>query len=274
MKAVHLGLLLAALITAACTAVSSRAIDGDVAFVNVTVVPMDAPHVLANQTVIVKGSRIEAIGPTASTRVARRAQTIDGSNRFLMPGLADMHGHVNDKPTLTLLVANSVTTVRNIRRTRQVLAWRDEASRSAIMAPTIVTAGPIVDGVPPLWDGSTAAKDDREAKDAVERQHATGYDFVKVYNNLSRGAYDAVVAEASRLGVPVAGHVPIDVGLEHALDMHQKSIEHLDGYFRAAQRDGSPILGKRLIPPKFRTIDWLDEDKLSRLVEHTKEAGS
>jgi imidazolonepropionase-like amidohydrolase len=274
MKTIHAGVLVTTLVTAACAAFSTRTIDGDVAFVNVTVVPMDAPRALTNQTVIVKGSRIEAIGPTATTRVAKRARIIDGSNRFLMPGLADMHGHINDKPSLTLLVANGVTTVRNMWGSRQILAWRDEASRSAVMAPTIITAGPIVDGVPPLWDGSTAVKDDREATDAVSRQHATGYDFVKVYNNLSREAYDAVVAEASRLGVPVAGHVPIAVGLEHALEVHQKSIEHLDGYFRAAQREGSPILGTRQIPPKFRLIEWLDEDKLARLVTRTKEAGS
>src|SRR5262249_51563728 len=270
----HAGVLLVALIGAACAVLSRRAVDGDVACVNVTVGPMDAPRVLANQTVIVKGSRIEAIGPTATTRVARRARTIDGANRFLMPGLADMHGHVNDKATLTLLVANGVTTVRNMWGTREVLAWRDDVRRRGIRAPTLAPPGPMVDGAPPVWDASTVVKDDREAKDAVDRQHATGYDFVKVYNNLSRGAYDAVIAEASRLGVPVARHVPVDVGLEHALEVHQKSIEHLDGYFRAAQREGSPILGKRQIPPKFRTIDWLDEDKLARLVALTKEAGS
>jgi len=85
-----------------------------VAFVNVAVVPMDAPPALINQTVVVNRRRIDAMGPTATPRVTRRAQIIDGSGRFLMPGLAGMHGHINDKPSLMLLVANGETTVRKM----------------------------------------------------------------------------------------------------------------------------------------------------------------
>src|SRR5262245_48312362 len=85
---------------------ASSPIDADVAFVHVGVVAMDAPRVLPDHTVLVKGTRIVAVGPASQTRAGTRARTIDGRGKFLMPGLADMHGHVNDKPTLTLLLAN------------------------------------------------------------------------------------------------------------------------------------------------------------------------
>ena len=67
-----------------------------------------------------------------------------------------------------------------------------------------------------------------------------GYDFIKVYNSLSKEAYDAIVAEARRLGMPVAGHVPISVGLRGALAARQASIEHLRGYAAELVRAGAP----------------------------------
>ena len=99
-------------------------IDADVAFVHVSVVPMDAPRVLPDQTVLVKGSRIVALGPAAVIAVPAGARTIDGAGKFLMPGLADMHIHLNDSAALAILVANGVTTVRNMWGSRRTLEWR------------------------------------------------------------------------------------------------------------------------------------------------------
>ncbi len=102
-------------------------------------------------------------------------------------------------------------------------------------------------------------KDAAEAAAAVRAQKASGYDFVKVYSALNMDAYDAIVDEAGNVGMPVAGHVPDLVGLEHVLGKQQRSIEHLEGYFQFAQRDGSPIQGKLDMPSIRRAIDYLDE---------------
>jgi imidazolonepropionase-like amidohydrolase len=250
-------------------------VDADVAFTHVTVVPMTTPGELTDRTVLVKGDRIVAVGPSATTVPAARARVIDGTGRFLLPGLADMHAHLYDMPSLALLVANGVTTVRNMGGARQHLAWREAIARGQMLGPTIHTAGPIVDGVPPAWDGSTAVKDADEARRAVDAQHASGYEFVKVYARLSREAYDAIVAEAAREGMPVAGHVPYAVGLEHALDSHQKSIEHLDGYVAASQRDDSPVKGGAASSEaRQRMLDYVDDAKLERLVARTREVGT
>jgi imidazolonepropionase-like amidohydrolase len=109
------------------------------------------------------------------------------------------------------------------------LKLRDRINQGEVLAPTIVTAGPICDGVPPDWPGSAVITSAADADRSVAEQQQAGYDFVKVYNNLSRVAYDALIA-AARHRLPVAGHVPRAVGLRSVLDAGQSSIEHLQGY--------------------------------------------
>ena len=252
-----------------------RGVDADVAFVHVSLVPMDAPRVLSDQTVLVKGSRIVAVGPAATIAVPAGAKKIEGAGKFLMPGLADMHAHVNQRAWLVLLVANGVTTVRNMWAwVPETLDWRAQIEQGALLGPTIITAGPILDGSPPVWDDSTSVKDAPEAAAAVRAQKASGYDFVKVYSNLSLEAYDAIVDEAGKLGLPVAGHVPDRAGLDHVLEKRQRSIEHLEGYLQFAQRDDSPLKEKIDLPSIRRAIDYLDETKLAALVQKTRAAGT
>ena len=64
------------------------------AFVNVNVIPMDTERVVAGQTVVVDGGLITAIGAVDDVRVPPGATIVDGTDRFLMPGLGEMHAHV------------------------------------------------------------------------------------------------------------------------------------------------------------------------------------
>src|SRR5262245_53252504 len=82
------------------------------AFIDVTVVPMDREKLVPHQTVVVRGTRIADIGPTARVQVPPRAQRIDGRGKYLMPGLADMHSHPERLVDLLVYVASGVTTVR------------------------------------------------------------------------------------------------------------------------------------------------------------------
>ena len=201
-----------------------------VAFTDVTVVPMDGARHLANRTVLVRAGRIEAIGPAASLPVPADALVIAGRGRWLMPGLADMHVHLHDERLLPIFLANGVTTVRNMWGRPDHLALRDRIDAGTLPGPTIVTAGPIYDGEPPVWPDSTVVTDAAAAERLVAAQCAAGYDFVKVYDNLAPAAYHGLVATARGRGVPVAGHVPRAVGLRGVLAAGQASIEHLSGY--------------------------------------------
>ena len=124
------------------------------AFVNVNVIPMDTERVLENQTVIVEGDRITAIGLVDELTVPEGAEIVEGNGAYLMPGLADMHMHLQsivpafDGPgQLPLYLAQGVTTIRNYSGIPENLIWRDEVARGERVGPTIYTAGPVIIGI-------------------------------------------------------------------------------------------------------------------------------
>lgn len=206
------------------------------AFVHVAVVPMDRELVLENWTVIVADGRIRELGPSSVLSVPERATVIDGRGKYLMPGLADMHAHTWEEDDFPLLLSNGVTTIRNMFGGRVHLRWKERIAAGELDSPTIYTAGPIIDGNPPIWPGAVV-EDAAQARRSVAEQHSAGYDFLKVYSRLSREAYDAIFREGKALGMKVTGHVPDAVGLAAALRSGIDSIEHLSGYESLARKD-------------------------------------
>jgi amidohydrolase family protein len=243
-----------------------------IAFVDVTVVPMDKDGALEHQTVVVRHGEVTEVGAVTNVLVPPGAQVIQGAGKWLIPGLADMHVHTYDPLQLALFATRGVTTVR--------IMWGDPAAigiRDAIrageqrFAPSIWTAGSIVDGVPPIWPGSTGVATIKAAAAEVDAQRRAGYDFIKVYSKLSPEAYTAIVANAK---VPVIGHVPVAVGLVGVLEAKQASIEHLDGYASYAERDDSPLKGATDFKARSALYKYADAAKLADAVARTKAAGT
>jgi uncharacterized protein YciI len=151
---------------------------GDIAITDVSVVPMTSDGVLAHHTVVIRGDRIVAVAPDARVALAAGATVIAGTGRWLMPGLADMHVHTWRDEDLTMFLAAGVTTIRNMWGTEQHLAWRSQIARGERLGPTIVTAGPLIDGDPPDWPGSVVLQRAEDADAIVAAQQAAGYDFL------------------------------------------------------------------------------------------------
>jgi imidazolonepropionase-like amidohydrolase len=245
---------------------------GDLAITNVTVVPMSRDGELAHHTVIVRGDRIVAVAPSASLSVPAGVTAIDGTGKWLLPGLTDMHVHVFGDDQFAMFVAAGVTTIRNMFGSDQYLAWRDKLARGELFGPTMVTAGPLIDGDPPIWPGSTILVNPADADKIVADQKAAGYDFLKPYAKLSRPAYEALAAAAKRHGMTMAGHVPDAVGLAGVLAAGQRSIEHVDGYLTALVPDGVALPTARM--PRLRAVmAKLDPSRLPGLVSQTVAAG-
>jgi len=246
---------------------------GDLAITDVTVVPMSRDGELAHHTVVVRGDRIVAVAPSAELTVPAGVTAIDGAGKWLMPGLADMHVHTFGDDQLALFVAAGVTTVRNMYGSDQHLAWRAKAAHGELLSPTIVTAGPLIDGDPPIWPGSTVLTNPDDAEKIVTEQKAAGYDFLKPYSRLSRPAYEALAAAGARHGMLLEGHVPESVGLAGVLAARQRTIEHLDGYLLAMVPDGVALPEPR--PAKLRaTLANLDRSRLPYWVAKTVAAGT
>ncbi len=241
-------------------------------FVNVNIVPMTTEVVLSAQTVIVARGKIANIGPVESVPIPEDAQIVDGTDRFLMPGLAEMHAHVTGtRPAeidrlFTLFVANGITTIRGMLGQYSHLDLRARLETGEVFGPRFITSGPSLNG----RSVSSAA----DAARQVREQHAAGYDFIKVHPGLTAEEFAALAATANELGMPYAGHVPVAAGVREALRSHMATIDHLDGYFVALlppDSHGSGGFGGFFDVMLARE---LDSEKIAALAAATAMAGT
>lgn len=223
---------------------------------NVNVVSMTSPKVAEKQNVIVRDGVIESV----STRLAKMpdgTKVVDGTGKYLMPGLAEMHGHVPPanapngatEDTLFLYVANGITTVRGMLGHPGQLELREKSKRGEIVAPNLYLAGPSFNG--------QSVNSPQEAIDRVRAQKREGWDLLKVHPGLTRDEYDAMAKAAREEGIRFGGHVPAEVGLEHAIEMGQETFDHIDGYAELLEAEKGPV----------------DEKKLAAIVRKSKDAG-
>ncbi|TDK28376.1 amidohydrolase [Luteimonas aestuarii] len=251
-------------------AAAPQASDADtIAFVDVDVLPMDRDAVLSAQTVLVRDGRIVSMGPSADVDVPTGAQRIDGRGKVLMPGLAEMHGHVpgGDDPqyvedVLFLYIANGVTFVRNMAGNESHLALRDRLAQGELDGPTMVAASP--------WLG---ARDEAEINATLQAHHAAGYDLAKL-GSVPADLYPGMARTAHALGIPFAGHIPEGVALETALDARQASIDHFDRYVEflvpgdaAARSRSAGFFGSGW-------VDAVDAARIPEAVQRTIDAGT
>lgn len=267
MRTLHVaGALLAAGIAAAVPSAQQTA----VVFERVNVIPMDRERVLADQTVVTSGGRIAAIGPAAQVMVPAGATRVDGSGRYLIPALAEMHAHVpagqnaaQAERVLFMYAANGIGTIRSMLGDPSHFRLRERAMRGEIIAPqTIYLSGP-------SFNGQTAATPEAASK-RVSDQKQAGYNFLKIHPGVPRAAFDALAATAARERIRFAGHVPADVGLHRALEARYWTIDHLDGYVEALASPGAP-------PSQSFGINLMahiDESRIPALVAETRAAGT
>ncbi len=203
-------------------------VEKHMAFVNVNLVPMTDEIIIPEQTVLVKGKRITAVGPSGAIDLPDDSIIIDGSNFYLMPGLADMHIHTDTKwlnggwpvSPFDLFLANGVTTIRDFgpkgAPTDYALRWRNEIKKGRFKGPTIYAAGPILYG--PVDN----------AEKIVRIQKEQGFDFVKLYSFLSATEFHNAIAIAKKLDMYTAGHIPFAVGLNGVLSEGLNEIAHIE----------------------------------------------
>ena len=255
----------------------------DLAFVDVTILSMVDPEPAPRRTVLVAGDRIVAVGDAADTAVPDAARRIDGTGKFLLPGLADMHAHVGfgyvpgqtaERAELLLYLATGVTTLRNAAGSPEALALARAIERGELMGPRIETASPLLEGEDAVWGFATQVLSSAAARAAVRRFAAYGYGSIKIYHTLSRDAYKGVVEEAARLGIPYFGHVPFEVGVEEVLADGQASIEHFRGYdIDGLSLDVLAIDGGRSAE-RFASWVNMSDARMDELVRATVAAGA
>ncbi|MBA3357712.1 MAG: amidohydrolase family protein [Pyrinomonadaceae bacterium] len=229
--ALVLTILLAVLPTPAQTKVTPRM--QSLVFTHVTVIDMTGAPAKSDMTVVITGDHISALGKTGSLRLPKRATVVDSTGKFLIPGLWDMHVHLEisgKEASLPMYIANGVTGVRDMGGDLDLIKqWQQQSTLGDLLSPRIVAAGPILDGKTPGFPLRITVENATEARQTVDSLKNRGVGFIKVHNLLSREAYFAIANEAKKQGLPFAGHVPAAVTATEASNAGQRSIEHLSG---------------------------------------------
>jgi imidazolonepropionase-like amidohydrolase len=203
----------------------------DLAITNVTVIDATGAPAKSGMTVLITNNRISKISKTKKTKVAGGVLIIDGSGKFLIPGLWDMYAHLGDeKDSWNLFIANGVTSLRVNLGFPDFHEWRKEISVGELIGPRMIIASRLADGPKPGGRYSRAdIHNAAEGRRFVRHEKKEGADFIKLGTYLTRDAYFAIVDEAKKQGIPVSGHVPVSVSAVEVSDAGQQSIDHSYG---------------------------------------------
>jgi imidazolonepropionase-like amidohydrolase len=257
----------------------ARSGDAPLVFLHVTVINPGNSSVEPDRAVTINGSRISAVSDSKNFHSPGHARVIDGSGKFLIPGLWDMHVHAafgdwfpgGRDIILPLFVANGVTGVRDMGGDIPVLfAWRKQIASGELIGPRMVVSGPMLDGY--LADGKTFRFPSsipvisvEDAVAAVDSLKAQQVDFIKVQSLIPHDAYLAAATEAHKQGLPFVGHVPDAVRIDEAAAVGQKSIEHLMG-----SGAGCSTVEDRVIKGEVGTqllLDSFDPQKCNKMMK-------
>jgi imidazolonepropionase-like amidohydrolase len=191
---------------------------------------MAHPGVDRDQTIVVDGSTLRAIGPSGRVAIPAGATVVDGRGKYVMPGLVDMHTHTNQSDSHYILdLANGVTSIREMDGHAFLLRQRTAERANRLLIPNLYVAGKILASAPLDWY-ATVVKTPEAARAAIREQKAAGYEFIKVHNVLRPEVYDAICAEARAQGLDVVGHIPHDTSVARAIACGQRTFEHFKGY--------------------------------------------
>lgn len=272
------------LVLATLLALSSYASAQTTAFVGVNVIPMDRERVIANQTVVVKNGVIAEIGDSAKVKVAKDATVVDAKGKYMIPGLVDMHTHLMSDDVfpdelatdeLKIMVANGVTTIRLMIGTPEQLVLRAKSAAGQIIAPTLWCASPHLTGRE--QGNNYVVNTPDEARAAVRKAKADGYDFIKVTTFIKSLVYESAVDEAAKIGIRVVGHADSRFVTVPRAWKAKQQIEHLDGYIEMLLRDDAPMKGSVsdlyiYQPRNWESLDFIDEKKIPEVAKKTVES--
>jgi imidazolonepropionase-like amidohydrolase len=212
------------------------AASGDFALVGATVIDGTDRPPIQNATVVVRRSRIAAVGPSSRTRVPDGVKTVDVTGMAIVPGLWDMHAHASQIDWAPVYLASGVTMIRDMGGEMPFLtAFRDAIASGRALGPRVLLAG-LIDGPGPQSFGGVTAATPEEGVAAVRRYHEARFEQIKIYDLVPPDVVHAIAVEAHRLGMTVTGHVPRGMTPESAIETGFDQIAHM----RLSGAPGSP----------------------------------
>lgn len=222
-------LVLTLLPTSACA--QQAGATPDIALTNISIVDVGSASIQPGATVLIGDGRILEI-TSAAGAVPEGVEVFDGTGKFVIPGLWDMHVHLSmaTESALPVLLANGVTGVRDLGGDLgEIDRWRAQIDAGTRAGPRIVRAGPMLNGES-FNEFQLPTEGPAQSQGIVRALDQVGVDFIKVHRRVPRDDYFAIVEQANALELPVVGHVPMTVTPAEASDAGQL-IEHTETLF-------------------------------------------
>ncbi len=189
---------------------------------NANIIPMNEETVLSNMDVLIVDGKIAEIAENIS---AEDVKIINCDDKYLMPGLFDMHVHLNNSDIVDLLFANGVTSIKNMWGFPKTLEWQKAINEGRKIGPTVYSTGPLTDGVD-YWKGSNIVKTPEEGEASVLKDIKDGYDFIKTYPSIPKEAFLKMMAVANENNIKVVGHGNEFLTTKELIDSKYYCIEH------------------------------------------------
>lgn len=209
--------------------------EATLAITNCNVITMKSDKVLHHKTILISNDKILKIVPATQWSNKENITTINGSGKYIIPALAEMHIHANEYSNwiFDMLLSYGVTTIRVMAGNEAVLKWRDSVNNNLKIAPDIHVASQLIDGNPPYWgklhDGPIITNVD-SVDYVINEQIRKGYEFIKVYNRLDATVYKKIRNVCFEKNIKLTGHIPIKLDKKDILSEQTGEIEHLTGY--------------------------------------------
>ena len=214
-------------------------------------------------------SKIKSIGEIKPNKLST---VIDGTDKFIMPGLTEMHAHIPTpeegddsyvKDVLFLYLSQGVTNIRGMLGDPYHLTLKESIATGELkLSPRIYTSSPSLNG--------NTVKSTDEAEEKIRQYKSDGYDFLKIHPGIQLEVWNAIEATAKEVGILYSGHVPVEVGIHRALEAKYATIDHLDGFIdgligkdKTFDKDGGGFFG-------YGFTDLVDVDLINHLVDKTK----
>lgn len=236
---------------------------------NVNVIDVRDGSIAQNQIVVVDSGKIKEV--STAIDLPKGVQKIDGTGKFLMPGLAEMHAHIpspqwgrsNINETLFLYLSNGVTTIRGMLGHPLHLELREQALNNEILSPRIFTSSPSVNG--------NSVKTIEEAREKIRAYKEAGYDFLKMHPGLQLDVFNEIVKTAAEVGIPFSGHVSVDVGIQNSLYAGYSTVDHVDGFLEGLVPESVDVDPAANGFFGFDFTELADMSKVDELVQLSKE---
>ena len=214
---------------------------------------------IKGMTVVIVENKIVKVGKAGEIKLVGTDVQIDGKGKYLIPGLWDAHVHfayIEELAPLMfdLFLTYGITSVRDTGgKIEFVKKWKDLAEQNPSKAPRVKIAGPLLDGMPNVYDGSAPTRPPLsvgagsvgQAVAIVDHLDSMEVDLIKAYEMLTPDQFVAIAERARSKGLKVTGHVPLSMDVISASNAGMNSMEHLRNLEMSCAKDAENLLQAR-----------------------------